>query len=145
MAKKGLTKRQKAARKAAATRKRNKSKKGGRRSVKTQNLGVTVGGAKTAYDILNTPTGYYATNIGTAYVKAVLEGNTRVLKGLMVETVTAARQNALPALAGAAASYGEDIPFVGDLYKDGVKKPINRFLVKFQKRVLKVKRPKWRL
>ena len=53
-------------------------------------------------------------------------------------------KNTGPALIGLTMSYGEDLPLVGGLYKDIIKKPADRLLSKVEKGLTGKKRGRWK-
>ena len=135
------TKKQKAAaaKKGAATRKRNASKKkgkGGGRARPKQHLGATLGGAKTAYDVAMA---------GTLddVINTIKSPSIAGAKVTAVRAVANLKANATPAVFGAVISFGEDVPLVGPLYNDVVKKPLNKFLGKMEKKLTHRKRRWW--
>ncbi len=143
-----LTKKQKAARKAKATRNRNaKSKKYRVKAKPKKHLGVLLGGAATGYKTESAVDPWGSTVLAAQKnaAKAILKGDLANpwIKHAAELTVARAKENAGPALIGAAASFGEDIPVVGGMVRD-VKRPLNRMMGKVET-ALTGKKPKWRL
>lgn len=141
MTKKGKGKKGKKGKKKGGSK---KGKKTFRRVVQKKSLAAMLGGAVTAYKAETyTPPGFSKNILGVQVqgAKTLLRGDVTspYVREAVVETGKAVMANSGPALVGAAISYGEDVPLVGGLYKDLIKRPLDRMFGKLQRRLTKRK------
>lgn len=120
-----------------------KKKKGRKRSTPKKHLGATLGTAYTGYKVATEISPIYSMETYKALVQSVLDGKFDRTKAIIEFSWDTTKKNATPLIAGLAVSYGEDVPVVGELYKDIVKKPMDRLLGKLERKLTK-KKARWK-
>ena len=129
------------------TKRRSPTKKRVVRHAPKKHLAANLGLAASAYKVATDRTGDL--NYGISPVAAVfypydsLETKVKAIVNKTLENVKQT-ENVLPGMIGVLVSYGGDVPLVGPLYKDVVKKPADRFLGKVEKALTGKKRAHWK-
>ena len=140
-------KKRKSSKKRKGTKRRKSTKK--KRVVRQpkKHLGAMLGTAKSVYDMETNPAGPYSSDLIVVQKDALvyaLKGDFGMVVPAAKATLDGALQHGGPAVIGLAISYGEDAPIVGDFVRE-IKRPLNRFIGKMEKRLLKRKKARWRL